>query len=122
MPDPTPTPDPTAVDTTIPNDVALAQAGAVASAGTTPLAPADSVLEPDPVAVDQENRPAITKAQIVAGIPILAEFGHAFGIFTLSQPQQDSLNHTVTWAFVLIGGDAVIRFGRNLYLGLKARA
>ncbi len=60
------------------------------------------------------NRPSITPAQLVAGIPILAEFGHAFGLYTLSGPQQDSLTKVVTWAFVLIGGDAIIRFGRNL--------
>lgn len=60
------------------------------------------------------SRPDVTPAQIVAGIPIVAELLHTFGVYDLSQAQQDSLSKTVTWAFVLIGGDAVIRLGRNL--------
>lgn len=60
------------------------------------------------------NRPAITPAQIIAGIPIIAELLHSFGVFDLSQAQQDSLSKTVTWAFALLGADAVIRVGRNI--------
>lgn len=70
-----------------------------------------------PIAVSSlipANRPDITKAQVVAAIPILAEFGHAFGIYDLSAAQQNSLTHMVTYAVALIGGDAIIRFGRNL--------
>lgn len=58
--------------------------------------------------------PDLSPAQLVAGIPIVAELLHAFGIFDLSQAQQDSLGKAVTYAFVLIGGDAIIRLGRNL--------
>lgn len=58
--------------------------------------------------------PDVTPAQLVAFIPLLAEFGHAFGIYDLSQAQQDSLSKLVIGAIALIGGDAVIRLGRNL--------
>jgi hypothetical protein len=59
-------------------------------------------------------RPDITPAQIVSGIPIIAELLHSFGVYTLSQAQQDSLGKAVTWAFALLGADAVSRVGRNL--------
>lgn len=58
--------------------------------------------------------PDITPAQIVAGIPILAEFGHAFGIYDLSQAQQDSLGKLVLWGIALLGADAAIRIGRAI--------
>jgi hypothetical protein len=64
--------------------------------------------------VTADNRPAITPAQIVSGIPIVAEALHTFGVFNLSQAQQDSLSKLVLWSVALVGGDAVIRFGRNL--------
>lgn len=60
------------------------------------------------------KRPDITPAQWVASIPLVAEFGHAFGVYNLTQPQQDSLTHMVTWAIGLVGADALIRLGRNL--------
>ena len=60
------------------------------------------------------NRPDITPAQLVAGIPLLAELAHSFGVFTLSEAQQDSLEKAILWAIALVGFDAVIRFGRNL--------
>lgn len=60
------------------------------------------------------KRPDITPAQIVSGVPILAECLHAFGVYDLSQAQQDSLGKMVTWALVLLGSDALIRVGRNL--------
>jgi hypothetical protein len=60
------------------------------------------------------KRPDITPAQIVGMIPLLAEFGHSFGLFTLSQPQQDSLSKLVVGAVGLFGADALIRLGRNL--------
>lgn len=60
------------------------------------------------------KRPDVTPAQLVAAIPIIAEFGHAFGVYDLSAAQQNSLTHMVTYAVALIGGDAIIRFGRNL--------
>jgi hypothetical protein len=58
------------------------------------------------------QRPDITPAQIVSGIPILAELLHSFGIYDLSQPQQDSLAKAATWALALIAGDTVLRVGR----------
>ena len=60
------------------------------------------------------KRPDITPAQIVGLIPLLAEFGHSFGIFTLSAAQQASLSKLVIGAIGLFGADAIIRLGRNL--------
>lgn len=65
------------------------------------------------------SKPSITPAQIVSGIPIAAEFGHAFGLYTLSQPQQDSLSKLVIWSLALLGADALIRVGRAIGLGKK---
>jgi hypothetical protein len=73
----------------------------------------------------QGERPAITPPQIVAmiiaGIPLVAQFLHGFGIYDLSAESQEALNNAVTWAGVfagsLIGGDAVLRTGRNLRKG-----
>ena len=70
-----------------------------------------------PIAVSSlipPRRPDITPAQIVGMIPLLAEFAHSFGIFTLSQPQQDSLSKLVLGAIGLFGADAIIRLGRNI--------
>lgn len=58
--------------------------------------------------------PDITPAQLVSGIPIIAEGLHVFGVYDLSQTQQDSLSKMVAWAVGLIVGDAVIRVGRNV--------
>lgn len=70
---------------------------------------------PGPIGPPVEpKRPDITPVQIVGLIPLLAEFGHAFGIYTLSQPQQDSLSKLVLGAIGLFGADAIIRLGRNL--------
>jgi hypothetical protein len=60
------------------------------------------------------NRPAVTPIQYVGMIPLLAEFGHAFGIFDLSQAQQDSLSKLVLGSIALFSADAVIRVGRNV--------
>lgn len=60
------------------------------------------------------HRPDLTPAQLIAGIPILAELLHSFGVYDLSQAQQDSLGKTVTFCFGLLGADAVVRVGRNL--------
>lgn len=70
-------------------------------------------------------RPEITPPQLVAmvaaGVPILAQLLHAFGIYDLSVEAQVALNNAVTWASVLagslIGGDAILRLGRNLRKG-----
>lgn len=65
--------------------------------------------------------PPQTVAAVVAGIPILAELFRAFGVYDLSIEQQDALSNAVTWAGVLagalIGGDALLRTGRNLRKG-----
>lgn len=84
---------------------------------TTPSAPTDNPS----VAIMPAKRPDITPAQIVGLIPLLAEFGHTWGIFSLSQPQQDSLSKLVLGGIALFGADAVIRFGRNLAHGLSTR-
>lgn len=67
------------------------------------------------------NRPSITPAQIVAGIPLLANLLDAWGVFTVSAAQQSTLRDTMLWAFGLIAGDAVIRLGRNLSDGIAKR-
>lgn len=58
--------------------------------------------------------PDITPAQIVGMIPLLAEFAHSFGIFSLSAAQQDSLTKLATAGIALFGADALIRIGRSL--------
>jgi len=71
------------------------------------------------------SMPDITPPQIVAmlvgGIPICAELLRAFGVYDLNVEQQDALSNVVTWAGVLagalIGGDALLRTGRNLRSG-----
>lgn len=60
------------------------------------------------------KRPDITPAQVVGLVPLLAEFMHSFGIFDLSQAQQDSLSKLIIGSIALFGSDAIIRFGRNL--------
>lgn len=65
--------------------------------------------------------PNFTPVQIVSGIPILAELMHAYGVYDMSQAQQDSLGKAVTWAFVVIGSDAVIRVGRSVGSWFKNR-
>jgi len=59
------------------------------------------------------QRPDLTPAQIVSGIPILAELLHSFGIYNLTQGQQDSLSKAATWALALIAGDTILRVGRG---------
>jgi hypothetical protein len=58
--------------------------------------------------------PDFSPVQIVSGIPIIAELLHTFGVFDLSSAQQESLEKTVTWAFALLGADALIRVGRAI--------
>lgn len=58
------------------------------------------------------KRPDVTPAQVVSGIPILAELMHTFGVYDLSQAQQNSLSKAAVWALALIGGDAVLRAAR----------
>lgn len=61
-------------------------------------------------------RPNITPAQLVAGVPIIANFGSAFGLFHLSTVQQDALSQAVVWSIGLLAADAAIRIGRALGL------
>jgi len=69
--------------------------------------------------------PDVTPPQVIglaiAGIPILAQLLRAFGIYDLSIEAQAALSDAVTWATVaggaLIGGDALLRTGRNLRRG-----
>jgi len=60
------------------------------------------------------NRPDITPAQIVSGVPILAALLNAFGVYSLSPEQQDALQTTGIWALGILGADAAIRIGRNV--------
>ena len=76
--------------------------------------PIQPLSEGSALTVQSPERPNITPAQIVSGIPILAELAHSFGVFDLSQAQQDSLSKAVLWAMALVGADAVLRVGRNL--------
>ena len=76
--------------------------------------PIQPLSEGTALQVQSVERPNITPAQIVSGIPILAELAHSFGVFDLSQTQQDSLSKAVLWAMALVGADAVLRVGRNL--------
>ena len=78
-----------------------------------------------PAGLTSGPRPDITPPQIVAtvvaGIPILAQFLRAFGVYDLDAEQTEALSNAVTWAGVLagalIGGDALLRTGRNLRRG-----
>ena len=60
-------------------------------------------------------------AMVIAGVPILATLLRAFGIYDLSLEAQQALSDALTWAGVLagalIGGDALLRTGRNLRRG-----
>lgn len=85
--------------TTPSSDELLAQALEHADLTTTPVAP---------------HRPDITPAQIVAGVPVLANLLAAFGVYSLSAGQQAALQDTLGWALALLGADALIRVGRNL--------
>jgi hypothetical protein len=77
------------------------------------------------MALTKGQMPDITPPQIVAmvvgGIPLVAELLRAFGIYDLNLEQQAALSNVVTWAGVLaaalIGGDALLRTGRNLRKG-----
>lgn len=79
-------------------------------------------IKPTPVNNRSMNRPAITIPQIVSGIPLIANLLAAWGVFTPTAAQQTTLRDLLVWGFVLIGGDAAIRVGRNLSDGMKARA
>ena len=73
------------------------------------------------MAVFRGLRPDITPAQIagvlMAGVPVVSNLFHAFGVFTVTPQEQAALNDAVTWGSVssgvLIGSDAALRIGRN---------
>lgn len=66
-------------------------------------------------------RPDVTPAQkiagLVAGVPIISNLLSAFGVFTVSPLQQQTLQDTLTWGGVLAGlliaGDTGLRAARN---------
>lgn len=67
------------------------------------------------------NRPSLTAAQIVAtltaGVPIVSQLLLAFGVYTVSPPEQQALTNAINWAVpfagLLIAGDAGLRAARN---------
>lgn len=67
------------------------------------------------------KRPDITPAQVIAGIPFIAKFLTVYGIWSPTPDQLSSLSDLITWGFVLMGADAVIRVGRNVADGLKQK-
>lgn len=67
------------------------------------------------------QKPDITPAQLVAvlvaGVPIISNLLHVFGVYDLSSGQEDALKEALTWGGVLAGalifGDAGLRAARN---------
>lgn len=68
------------------------------------------------------RRPDITPAQIIAGIPLIANFLAAYGVWAPTLKQQGVLSDLLTWAFALLGADAAIRIGRNVAEGLSKKS
>lgn len=81
---------------------------------TAEAAAAGPIIEGTVLTSAAAKRPDITPAQIIGLVPMVAEFAHSFGIFTLSGAQQASLSKLVVSGIGLFGADAIIRFGRNL--------
>lgn len=77
------------------------------AAGGVPV----DALTPEPTA--GPRRPDLTPAQLLAGIPVLAQLLEAFGLYTLSGDQQTALYATIAWGASLILGDAYLRGKRN---------
>jgi hypothetical protein len=82
----------------------------------TAEAEAEGPISDNVVLAPAMARPDITPAQLVGIIPLLAQFLNAFGVYHLSQAQQDSLMALTLGAIGLFGADAVIRLGRSLSL------
>jgi hypothetical protein len=59
------------------------------------------------------QKPDLTPAQIVAGIPIICNLLAAFNVYHVTPAQEDALTNAGTWAIALVAGDALIRIGRN---------
>lgn len=76
------------------------------------------------------KRPDVTPAQVaavlVAGVPAIATLLSTFGIYALSNEQQDALAGVLTWSAVLagllIGSDATLRTARNVVDGKRDAA
>lgn len=71
---------------------------------------------------DDTHRPAITKAQIIGLVPVVLNVLAVYGIFTPSPAESDALWQLMVAGGALFGADALIRVGRNVGDGLKARA
>lgn len=65
------------------------------------------------------NRPAITPAQVLGLIPIIAALLAAYGIFTPDQIQP--LKDALYAGIALFGADTVLRVGRNIGDGLSTK-
>ena len=69
----------------------------------------------------QGQRPDVTPAQVlallVAGVPVIANLLHVFGVYDLTTEQEDALTNTVQWgglvAIGLFGSDAALRAARG---------
>jgi hypothetical protein len=59
------------------------------------------------------SRPDLTPAQVVGLVPVLAALLAAFGVYDLSEDQQEALSDAITAALVLFGADAALRAARN---------
>lgn len=61
--------------------------------------------------------PAHVLATVIAGIPIIAHLLAAFGIYSVSEEEQEALSDAMTWAGVLataiVAGDTGLRASRN---------
>lgn len=60
------------------------------------------------------DKPDITPAQIIAGIPLIANLLAAWGVWAPNIHQQETLRDTIQWAFGLLAADAIVRTGRNI--------
>lgn len=67
------------------------------------------------------DMPDITPAQMVAGIPLLANLLSAYGVWSPTAAQQSTLKETIIWAAALFAGDAILRAGRNVAKGLAKK-
>lgn len=59
------------------------------------------------------NTPEITTAQVVSGIPVIANFLQSFGVYHLSKVQVTSLRDTLVFTLGLLVSDGIIRHGRS---------
>lgn len=61
--------------------------------------------------------PAMTGGFLLAGVPVIANLLHVFGVYDISAEQQDALNQAIQWGVIAAGalvlGDTGLRVGRN---------